>query len=265
MLMAQMLALLSGLLLSMVLFRAKAAGRMSLLPAVLYVSAVGVLPYLRVHWEPQLLSAVLLFFLYATRDMTDSHEPNDLVFFVTVMLCVSALWLPDALWCIIFLWIVVLLQGLFTLRTIVASILGIGMVTVYYVLAIYMGWAEPWDLSGLFPRHWIGNEQPACVVIALGVFLLGFLLAVFSAFQRSSYDLVSTRMLLYHVSLLGVLSSPLVIWCTAQPDGQVLLPISLSATTSIYLMQHESEERGVTLLLYLIGMLALYLWLLISL
>lgn len=262
---AQMLVLLNAILLCMTLYRAKATAHFSLLPAVLYVLAVGVFPFLREHWQPQLTVTILLFFLYMTRDMTDAHEPNGLVFFVTLLLCLAALLSPDAVWCIVFLWIVVLLQGSFTLRTIVASLLAVALVSVYYLLAIYFGWAEQWNFSVLFDRHWFGSIYPACVIASVVCMMIAFLLATSGAFQRSSYDLVSTRMLLYHVVFIGLLSAPLILFSAVYPDYWLLLPLALASTTSIYLLQKQSESRGITLLVYITGAVALYLWLLLTL
>ena len=141
---SQLLTLFSGLLLCMTLYRAKVSEDFSLLPAVLYVAAVGVLPNLREHWEPQLIAAILLIFLHATRNMTDNHEPNGMVMLMTILLCITALWVPDAIWCILMLWLVVLLQGTFTLRTIVASLLGIILVGIYYAILLYFDIADRW-------------------------------------------------------------------------------------------------------------------------
>lgn len=262
---AQLLTTLCGILLCMALHRAKATAHLSLLPAVLYVAAVGVIPYLRIHWQPQLIAGVLLLFLYTTRDMTDRREPNDLVFLMSVLLCLIAIWIPDAVWCIAFLWIVMLLQGSFTFRTILASLLGIALVSVYYALTIYIGWAEMWDYAQLFDRNWCSHELPQSVTVAIFVMIAAFLMVASGAFYRSLYDLVSTRMLLYHVVLLGLLSAPLILMTPTRPDSQVLLPLALSATAGIYLLQRESETRGVALLLYLIGASALYLWQVLSL
>lgn len=261
----QTLVLINAILLSMTLYRAKATAHFSLLPAVLYILTVGVFPFLRVHWQPQLMVGILLFFLYATRDMTDTHEPNDLVFFVTLLLCLTALMSPDAVWCIAFLWLVVLLQGAFTLRTIFASLLAAALVGVYYVLALYIGWAEMWDYTFLFDRQWIGYNQPAALFTTVIILMVGFLFASGAAFRRSSYDFVSTRMLLYHVVFIGLLSAPLILITAAELDSWALLPLSLTATTCIYLLQKESESRGITLLVYIVGTITLYLWLVLSL
>ncbi len=261
----QTLVLINAILLSMTLYRAKATAHFSLLPAVLYILTVGVFPFLRVHWQPQLVVAILLFFLYATRDMTDTHEPNDLVFFVTLLLCLTALMSPDAVWCIAFLWLVVLLQGAFTLRTIFASLLAAALVGVYYVFALYIGWAEMWDYTFLFDRQWIGYNQPVALFTTVIILMVGFLFASGAAFRRSSYDFVSTRMLLYHVVFIGLLSAPLILITAAELDSWALLPLSLTATTCIYLLQKESESRGITLLVYIVGTITLYLWLVLSL
>ena len=261
----QTLVLINAILLSMALYRAKATAHFSLLPAVLYILTVGVFPFLRVHWQPQLVVAILLFFLYATRDMTDTHEPNDLVFFVTLLLCLTALMSPDAVWCIAFLWLVVLLQGAFTLRTIFASLLAAALVCIYYVLVLYVGWAEMWDYTFLFDRQWIGYNQPVALFTTVIILMVGFLFASGAAFRRSSYDFVSTRMLLYHVVFIGLLSAPLILITATELDSWALLPLSLTATTCIYLLQKESESRGITLLVYIVGTITLYLWLVLSL
>lgn len=257
---SQLLTLFSGLLLCMTLYRAKVSEDFSLLPAVLYVAAVGVLPNLREHWEPQLIAAILLLFLHATRDMTDNHEPNGMVMLMTILLCITALWVPDAIWCILMLWLVVLLQGTFTLRTIVASLLGIILVGIYYAILLYFDIADMWEYNELFEREWFGVSSPICITATVGVMYAGFLCVAGGAFRRSSYDLVSARMLLYHAVLTGLLSSPLIVFTTVNQDIWVLLPLSLSTTAGIYMLQHESESRGVSLLLYLIGAVALYMW-----
>ena len=264
-LLTQIFVVVNAGLMSATLYRAKATSRFSLLPALLYITAIAVFPYLRVHWQPQLLIGVLLFFLYATRDMSDTHEPNGLVFLITLLLCLIALIIPDTLWCIVFLWIVVLLQGAFTFRTVMASVLAVALVSAYYVLAIYAGWAQEWSFSPLYERRWLWQDNPACVTVTVIVMLVAFLYMTGGAFRRSSYDLVSTRMMLYHVVMWGLLSALLIVLTSAQPDCWVLLPFTLSAVAGIYFMQKESESRGVTLLLYLVGAVALYLWLVLSL
>lgn len=264
-LLTQCLVILNSGLLCALLYRAKATAHFSLLPAVLYIAAMGVFPYLRLHWQPQLIPAILLFFLLTTRDVSDPHEANGLIFFSSLLLCLTALLVPDAVWCIAFLWVVVLLQGAFSVRAVVASLLAVALVAIYYVLAMYVGWVDMWDTSVLIERQWFAHLLPAALTTAIIILLLAFLLVTSGAFRRSSYDLVSTRMLLYHVVMFGLLAAPLILFTSAQPDYWVMLPFTLSATVGIYMMQKESETRGVTLLLYLIGAVGLYLWLSFSL
>lgn len=264
-LLTQCMVVLNAGILCSVLYRAKATLRFSLIPALLYITAIGIFPYLRAHWQPQLIAGILLFFLLSTRDMSDTHEQNGTIFFVTVLLCLATLLIPDALWCILFIWIVALIQGAFSLRTVFASLMAVALVAIYYTLAIYIGWADVWDLSVLLNRQWIGSRMPVSLSVTASVLMVAFLIVTGSAFRRSSYDLVSTRMLLYHSVMWGLMCMPLILFSSEEPSCWVLLSLSLSATTGVFLLQKESEARGITLLLYLIGALALYLWLLISL
>ena len=261
----QILVCVNAGLLSAVAYRAKATHYVSLLPALLYILAVGIFPYLRMHWPAQLMATLLLYYLYATREMPDTYEPNGLTFFLTVLLCLLGFLVPDALWCIPLLWVVVLLHGSFTIRTILASLMAIALFAIYYEFALYRGWLDMVEPSVLINRHWFSHNLPVCMTTAIGIMMGAFLLVTGSAFSRSSYDLVSTRMLLYHSAIWGVLSVLLCLFLPAQPDCWALLPMSLAVTTSIFLLQKESEARGITLLIYIVGALALYFWLLFSL
>lgn len=264
-LLTQCLVVTNALLLSTVLYRAKVGGHLSLLPAVLYTLAVGVLPYLRMHWHPQLIVLLLLLYLYATRDVSDTRDGNTLVMLVSVVLCALALLTPDALWCIVLLWVVALMQGAFSVRTILATVLGVALVVLYYLIAMYMGWAEEFDLSVLIDRHWIGRDVPAGVVVAVLVMLVGQLLAMIGAFSRSSYDLVSARLLLYHLTIWSWLTAPLILFTVAQPDIWVLLPLTFAGLMGICLLQKQSEARGIALIVYLIGAVGTYVWLTVTL
>lgn len=264
-LLAQSLSLMNALLLSSVLYRAKATAHFSLIPAILYLVTTAIFPYLRMHWAPQVLVMVIALFLLVTRDMSDDHEPNSVLFLITVLLCATAFIVPDALWCIAYLWVAVLIQGGFSLRSVVATLLGAVMCAIYYQLFVYMGWMPAVDWSVLWTRQWFADMQPAQIVTAVVALLAGFLYVSGAAFRRSSYDLVSTRMLLYQTVMLGLMTAPLILLSSAQSDSLCLMPLSMAGTAGIYLLQTKSESRGITLLVYLVGAVTLYLTLLISL
>lgn len=261
----QILVLISGLQLCTLLYRAKTTAQFTLLPAVLYIVAVAVFPYLRFHWQPQLFVILLLFFALATRNASESDEPNGLVFFFSLLFGILSLQMPDALWGILLLWGTMLVQYAFSLRTILASLLGIALVAVYYVLAMYIGVADNWDFSILFSREWVGNLLPACLTVSLLIMIAGLTATAIAAFVRSSYDLVSTRMLFYYTILWGVISVPLILFSTVAPDFIGVLSYVCAAISSIFILQKQSEGRGVTFLLYLIVCVTLYAWGVISL
>lgn len=264
-LITQLLAVLNAGLLCSVLYRAKAAQHFSLVPAISYILTIAVLPYLRVHWQPQVLVLLVLFFLFLTRDMSEDNEPNGILFFVTLLLSITATFAPDALWCVVYLWIVVLVQGCFSPRTIIASLLAVGLCAIYYFLAVYYEWIQSNDWAVLINRSWFAQLQQPAIVTVVFVLMAGLLMVSGLAFRRSSYDLVSTRMLLYHIVMLGLFSMPLVLMAAPEPLCMALLALSFAGTTGIYLLQKESESRGITLLICIIGTVALYMWLTFSL
>ena len=264
-LITQLLTLLNAGLLCSVLYRAKAAQHFSLVPALLYILTIAVFPYLRVHWHPQVLALLRLFFLFLTRDMSDDNEPNGILFFVTILLSITAAFAPDALWCIMYLWIVVLVLDCFSLRTVLASLLAVGLCAIYYFFAVYLGWIQLNDWSVLIQRTWFAQLLQPAVITVVFILLAGFLMVSGATFRRSSYDLVSTRMLLYHIVMLGLFATPLVLMAAPEPNFLALLVLSIAGTTGIFLLQIESESRGITLLLYGIVSVALYMWLLFTL
>jgi len=264
-LLSQSLSLTNAILLCCILLRAKASSHFSLIPAILYIVTVAVFPTLRLHWLPQLIVLLLQVFLLLTREMSDSNEPNGIVFFVSMLFCISSLFCPDALWFIVYLWVVVLIQGSFSLRTVLASLFAVALCGIYYFIAIYMGWLEPHDWSELVRREWFGNLRSPMLTGTIGILILMFFYLTGAAFRRSSYDLVSTRILLYHVVMLGLLSLPLILLSTTRSDSLAALPLFVASTESIYLLQKESESRGITLLIYLTVAIGLYITLLLHL
>lgn len=261
----QMLTLTNAVMLSTLFYRAKASGHFSLVPALLYVLTIAIFPNLRVHYMPQIIVIQLLSYLLLTRDMSESNELNGTLFFVSLLLCITALFSPDAMWCIVFLWVVAWVQGCFSLRTILASLLAAGLFAIYYALMVYMGWSEQHDWSVLVVREWFAYNSATLTVVSVSVLYAAFLYMSGAAFRRSSYDLVSARLLLYHVVMLGLVSAPLVLFVAATQDALVLLPLALAATTGVYLLQKESESRGITLLVYLAAAITLYILFLSSL
>ena len=258
-LLAQVLVTVNAVFLAILLYQAKASRSFTGLPIPLMILAVAVLPQMRYYWLLQLWVFVILLFLYLMRDASDSQPPNGYVCFISLALCVLALWTPDTLWCIVYLWLVMLLSSAFSLRTIMASAIAVGVFAFYYGIAYYLGWVGEWSFDALLNRSWFAQNIPAHEVVTLAAVLIGTFAIAFAAFRRSSYGFVSTRMLLYHSVLLYLVATPLIVY--DHPEGGVMcamMAVATPAITSIYLLQKESESRGITFLVYVLAAVGLY-------
>lgn len=258
-LLTQLVLIANAIMLSALLYQGKASRSFTALPVPLMIFTVAALPQLRSGWLLQLWIGVLLLFLFTMQQLADNQPPNGYVFFFSLVLCILSLWLPDALWCIVYLWAVVLMMGAFSLRTIMASAIAMAVFVFYYRIAGFFGWSMEWGCSSLLSRSWLATVMPLHDTIAIAFVLVATFAITFAAFRRSLYGFISTRMLLYHCVMLYLIVTPLVLLC--RPDGggiHALLAIATPAVTSIYLLQKESESRGITFILYIIGALALY-------
>lgn len=258
-LLTQLLLVANAIMLSALLYQGKATRSFTALPVPLMIITVAVLPDWRCGWLLQVWIAVMLLFLFMMQQMADNQSPNGYVFFFTLVLSVLSLWLPDALWCIVYLWAVVVMMGAFSLRTLLASAIGLVVFIFYYQIAHYFGWSVEWGWSSLLPRSWMAKVMSLHDIITVAVVLVATFAITFVTFRRSSYGFVSTRMLLYHCVMLYLMVIPLVLFF--RPDGggiHALLAVATPAVTGIYLLQTESESRGITFILYFLVALALY-------
>ena len=255
----QLLVIANAIFLSIVLYQAKASRSYSALPIPLMILTTAVLPDMRSTWLLQLWMFIILMFLFLMQQLSENQSPNSYVFFVSLLLCILTIWIPDAVWCLLYLWLVVLQCSAFSLRTIFASAIAVAVFAIYYGIAYHLGWVSELPLDSLLDRSWFADYASVRHLVSVSVVLVSTFAIMFASFRRSSYDFVSTRMLLYHCAMLYIVATPFIL--LSKPEGAVMhamLALATPAVTGIYLLQKESESRGITFLLYVLVALALY-------
>lgn len=256
----QIMVVVNAVFLAVLLYQAKASRSFTALPVPLTILTIAALPEMRFDWVWQLWIFTILLFLYLVQDVSDTQSPNGYIFFTSLILCVLSLWIPDASLTILYLWLVVLFYSAFSLRTIFASAIAVAVFAFYYAIAYYLGWTDEWSWIGLIERTWLGYSVSAQWMLTIVVALAGTLAIAFAAFRRSSYGFVSTRILLYHSAALYLVAIPFVLFPAADGGAMhAMLALAIPAITSIYLLQQESESRGITFLVYLLVAFALYM------
>lgn len=252
--------LFNAVYLSVLLYQARASKSISFLPAPLFILTVAVLPGMRCHWQLQLWILAVLLFLHLVLHTGDHEAPNGYVFFFSLLLCILSPWIPDALWFVPYAWVVVLMFGRLSVRTLLASVIAAAVFAVYYGAAVYFGMVDDWSfMTTLFPRSWFAWNADVPDILSVVIVLLATIAIAASSFLRSSYGFVSTRMLLNHFVALFVIAVPFILFVRpASADTVAMAALAAPAVTGIYLLQKESESRGITFLAYVLVALALY-------
>ena len=69
------------------------------------------------------------------------HESSEVAcFWIGLTVGISSYWIPTVLFLILPFWISLIVKNVFTLRGLVATAIGVGMVAIYAALAIWLGW-----------------------------------------------------------------------------------------------------------------------------
>lgn len=262
----QLLVLLSGSLLAELLYRARAMAHRSAVPVLLYILSCALLPEIRTTWQPQVLVLTAVLVLLIMQAVGDHDEPLEMAFLTTLLVCLTSLIVRDALWLMPFVWVVPIVQRQFTIRVFTASLLGVGLFLLYFMVISYVtllpeslkpilvAYFQPLTERYALFEHGLHSLFP-WVIISYMVALIIFVIATL---MRSSHDYVQTRNLTYQLILLYVMILPFALFLVPDVGILALLPWILSAMASIYLFQKESVSRGVTLLVYIAVCAILY-------
>lgn len=91
---------------------------------------------------PPLIVLVIMFFLSRIERHTSSVEES---FGASVLLGVVSYWMPTVVFLILPMWIYLLYRNIFSFRSLLATLLGSALVSVWAAVLVYMGWIDcPW-------------------------------------------------------------------------------------------------------------------------
>ena len=91
---------------------------------------------------PPLVVLVIMFFLSRIERHTSSVEES---FGASVLLGVVSYWMPTVVFLLLPMWIYLLYRNVFSFRSLLATLLGSALVSVWAAVLVYMGWIDcPW-------------------------------------------------------------------------------------------------------------------------
>lgn len=139
-----------------------------LLPVLFWLSAVGgsILAYRQ--WSGYIVTLIALLAVHIIHRIPRRAESVEQSFQVAVLLGIASYWMPTVLFLIVPIWLYLIYQNIFSLRSFVATFIGLALVAVWAALAIMMGW---------LPNAWMDffASKNALGWIPVGAFLIAYI------------------------------------------------------------------------------------------
>lgn len=110
---------------------------------VTYWVMASALPALHTCWQGQLVVLGVLLACLTLLHIDYKHVPLEESFLSTLLLCCTALVLPEMLFVISIVWIYLLYRHVITWQVLAASWIAIATFVLYYAVACFLGWTTP--------------------------------------------------------------------------------------------------------------------------
>lgn len=233
------------------------------LPIFIYLLSATACTQYAACWQGQVAVLGGLIVLYGLQRCFREEEPTETAFLSSLLLCLCSLVLPDMVWLIAVLWVAFMILHSFGLRVWLATLIGVGVFAIYFLIAWYFGWVDN-VYGALFVRRWLfggemwWHETAAAVMIVLGVaFGAGAMLRVDrdSANQQNSLLLfVLLFVVCAGLSLVPMCKSAFAICHSMMP----MLCLVYAGLSVLYFRQEESIARGVWYWLSIVLLIGCY-------
>lgn len=220
------ITLLNGLSISGLLLKFGIQRKWSIVPLLLYALFISACPAGRYALEAQL--SVLLFtgILALTRTMFKDIWSVEQAYLATLLATVAAMFMPDMLWFIPVMWIAFMLERAFSLRVLLASLIGVCTVLVFWMA--YLAWYHCFDLfadalAGMYRRTLpdLANDYLQPVYFLLLLFCGSF--GIFSYYSNIYRESTSTRAIVAVTILCSFATIPLLAFPAS--NGMSVFPL----------------------------------------
>lgn len=248
-----LLTLSNALLLSLINYRVRITHSVKALPMLCYLLISSSIPALHADWKSQIVVMLLQFiFLLLLRSYRKEHTAEE-AFLSTLLLTVSALFMPDMLLLLPLLWSAFLLQGAMNLKSFLASCIAIAVTTLYVYLSTRIGWGYIADMTTIVARA----KEP--VINNLPLFLASILLSVTAVFtvicNFTTYQQERSIITTYLTCLqLPVLLCCIMLFLPPQhfPSLMAVAAYLTASTSTYFFCSRQSVFAGVGFLLFVV-------------
>lgn len=172
-----LLSLTNAFLLMAVVYQAGVSKTRSGMPLFLFLLIVGSLRVLHTDYKAQLVLLIGLLIMYLLFKVYHNQQAVSESFLCSLLLSVATLLLPDMWIFLPLIWIAFAWQRAFSLRVWLASLVGVAVVAVYFVLICQLGWVDVYPLESLYQREILSLSPVFSAVAYLTLVAWGVLFA----------------------------------------------------------------------------------------
>lgn len=249
----------NGALLTLINLRTQLSREMLGTPLLLYMLVCAAFTPVHTCWQAQLVTGAMLGVLLLIQNGYRVLSTASDSLRATLYLSLSSLLVPDMVWMIPMIWLMYAILNSLQPRTLLASIIGVALVSLYVAIAHFLGWFAIDGYTSLLQRHWLGMlVTPQETYCQLGIVALGVLFTILTLprFSRDNTN-VQTLCMLFIVTLVSASVLSLLLVNPIKSLFPIVL-VSLSGIVSIYLRQSSDVVRGSFFLVYVVACLAVF-------
>ncbi len=251
------LTLVNAVVIVFLMYQRGITHKLSGLPIVLYLLAIGVIPMLHTQWLLQIVILLLQIVLLLVMNSYRNEHAVQASFLSSIFLCLTALLVPDMLILIPILWLMFMMQRAFNLRVLLASLIGCGVVALYVVLFRGIGWIELVDWDAIWIRSTI--ELNFTYKILLSVITIAGAFFLIANFIRQERENTSITTSVWCLMAAFVPCAILMFFPPAYFASLLIVAIySLVALSTYFFASRESIFAGITFLLFLVLLIGIY-------
>lgn len=221
-----------------------------ILPALLYVAAISVFPVLHNQWESQIaVCAILIIMHILFRGFREKDTTED-AFISSLVLLLASLLVPDMIWLFPFIWIAYIILSAFNMRTMLATLIALGMFVLYLGIGLYFDKIDNPFLSLLDRQFIFESADPEEWIMQAVLMFMGCYFFIITVI-RVDRDSVRQQAVLTLFALFFAATIVMVLYPMTPMRSLPLMLVMLSGMATTFFRQTESVHRGVVFILYL--------------
>ncbi len=225
---------------------------------VIYLFTISTIPILHTQWLLQLAILIFQIILWLITSCYRQEHAVEQAFLSSILLCITALFLPDILFLLPVLWLMFVVLRAMNVRVFLASIIGAIVVLFYISLCGKLGWIHLVDITDI----WLRDSTP----LSRESYLFHTILLVDGIFfsianlMRQNIENTSITIFVWCIMMTFVICAILMFWSPAYFASLYIVALYCFVVLSTYFFSsRESIFSGLVFILLIITFTGIYI------